>query len=155
MKHSDYDQQKKALQPFGELLDTMNVFLSEKRVRGFLQTMDDFFQISSSHSSFPVHVSETKNENIITAELPGVKKEQIKLEAYASHLTISIESHESQSGADDKSKAYFRKEAFQQSSRTVALSHPIDESGITASYQDGILEVRVRKPNGKSIRIHE
>jgi len=61
-------------EPFGDLMKSMNQLFHEKPVRGFLQTMDDFFKnpFASSASSFQVRVSETEEEHVISAELPGV-----------------------------------------------------------------------------------
>src|SRR4051794_33561432 len=88
------NHKNKKSEPFGELIKTMNDFFNEKPIRGFLQSMDDFFKTPFPPvSGFATETVETGNEYIITAELAGIKKEQIHLNIVGNYLTISVENH--------------------------------------------------------------
>lgn len=142
--------------PFGEIMKTMNDFLNEKPIRGFLQTMDDFFKSPFPFSpTFHVETTETKNEYLISAELPGVKREQIHLNVIGNNITISVENKVIEEEEDNHNQIYKHKFSRQQSSRTISLPQPINEKMIRASYRDGLLQVRIPLEKGKTIQLEE
>lgn len=140
----------------GDLMKSMNLFFNEKPVKGFLQTMDEFFKNPFPfHSPFHVDVRETSEEHIITAELPGVKREQIQLDVLDNYVTISVQSNEIYTEEDDNQKIIKRSQSMQRSSRTIPLPQPIIESKVKATYQNGLLKIRIPKQKGKQISIDE
>ncbi|MBS4190991.1 Hsp20/alpha crystallin family protein [Bacillus sp. FJAT-49705] len=151
------DQGRKAKnEPFGELMKSMNQFFHEKPVKGLLQTMDDFFKNPfPSHSSFHIDVHETAGEHIITAELPGVNREQIQLDVLDNYITITVNSNELFTEEDENQKIVKRRQSMQRSSRTIPLPQPINESKVKATYQNGLLQIRIPKQLGKKIIIDE
>ncbi|MFJ5715772.1 Hsp20/alpha crystallin family protein [Neobacillus sp. NPDC093127] len=143
-------------EPFRDLVKSMNDFFTEKPVRGFLQSIDDFFNTPFPAAvGFPVNSVETGKEHIITAELPGVKREQIHLNITGNYLTISVENNELETEEDDHNQVYRRKFMRQQSSRTISLPHAINEKKVKASYRDGLLQIRIPQEKGKIIEIEE
>ncbi|MDP4083838.1 MAG: Hsp20/alpha crystallin family protein [Bacillota bacterium] len=143
-------------EPFGDLVKSVNSFFNEKPVRGFLQTIDDFFKNPFPPGpSFHVDTVETNNEIIVSAELPGIKREQIQLDVLGNYLTISIENCEEEFEEDEVNQVYKRSQFREHSSRTIVLSHPINEKNIKASYRDGLLKIRIPQEKGKSISIEE
>jgi HSP20 family protein len=87
-----------------------------------------------------VDVLERDNDIIIIAELPGVKKEDIELEATKDSLEIKVDTPE---------KKYYK---------VVALPCGVKEDATDASYNNGVLEVRLKKveckkEKGKKIEI--
>lgn len=143
-------------EPFGDLMKSMNQFFNEKPVKGFLQTMDEFFRNPFPfQSSFHVDVRETEEQHIITAELPGVKREQIKLDILDNYVTISVQSNEIYTEEDENQKIIKRRQSMQRSSRTIPLPQPIIESKVKASYQNGLLKILIPKQKGKQIKIEE
>nr|WP_081799407.1 Hsp20/alpha crystallin family protein [Neobacillus jeddahensis] len=154
---NDNNNSKKPVpEPFREIVKSMNDFLTEKPIRGFLQSIDDFFK-----TPFPVgagfHVDkvETGTEYIITAELPGIKREQINLNISGNYLTISVENTELETEENDQTLFYRRKSTRQQSSRTISIPHVINEKLIKASYRDGLLQIRIPQEKGKVIEIDD
>ncbi|MBM4760901.1 Hsp20/alpha crystallin family protein [Bacillus sp. B15-48] len=141
--------------PFEDLFRTVNHFMQEPPVRGFLQHMDEFFKQPFPHVSFPIDVKDTGDRQIVTAQLPGVKKEQIAIDILGNHLTISVKQQDILTEEDDNNQIYRRSESIQRSSRTITFSHPIDESKVKASYQNGLLKITIPKQPGKKIEIIE
>lgn len=89
---------------------------------------------------------------VIRAELPGIDPQQdIEITAEAGSLTIRAERQEEQKEAH---RSEFRYGSF---SRTVTLPRQADTDHITASYDQGILEVTVpvreAKPEGRKIPV--
>lgn len=143
-------------EPFGELIKTMNSFLNEKPIRGFLQSIDEFFKSPFPPvSPFNVELIEKDHEYLISAELPGVKKEQIHLNAVGNYLTITVENNILETQEDEQNRTFSRRFSRQQSSRSISLPQPINEKKIKASYRDGLLQVRIPQEKGKNIPLED
>ncbi len=154
---SDKNNNKSQIpEPFRELAKSMNDFFTEKPIRGFLQSIDDFFKSPfPSGTGFHVETVETGKEFIITAELPGVKKEQVQLNITGNYLTITVENNELETVENEQSQIYQRKFLRQQSSRTISFPRPINEKLVKASYRDGLLQIRIPQEKGKVIEIED
>lgn len=88
-------------------------------------------------------VWETDTDVVYSFDLPGVPEERISIEVADGTLTVSAE-REKEEVAEDR---YYRVERrFGSYGRAVGLPQGVDESKISASYRDGVLEVRVPKP---------
>lgn len=157
MPPGDHNNGKKPVpEPFRELFKSMNDFFTEKPVRGFLQSIDDFFKTPFPvGSGFHVETVETGNDYLITAELPGVKKEQIHLNISGNYVTISVENKELETEEDDINKTFRQRFTRHQSSRTITLPHAINEKMVKASYRDGLLQIRIPQEKGKLIDIED
>lgn len=123
----------------------------------FYNMLDDFFSDSwpSRRSlvgdTFKVDVQENENEYIIEAELPGVKKEEIKLDLNDGKLGISVQREEN---INEEKKNYIHKERrFSSMSRTVYLENSKGE-GIKASLDNGLLSIKVPKMQKKNSSIN-
>ncbi|MDE3839345.1 heat-shock protein Hsp20 [Bacillus methanolicus] len=147
------DPKRNRQEPFGEIMKSMNDFFNEKPVKGFLQTIDEFFKSPFPPSSFHVDVTETDREHIVAAELPGVKKEQIHINVIGNYLTISVNRDETISEQNETTKSFRRRQSIQRTSRTIGFDQPINEKKVKASYKNGLLEIRIPKLKGKKIII--
>jgi len=139
---------------FGFFKKSMNQFFQEKPVKNFLQSMDEFFSNPFPNVSFPVSVKETENEHVITAELPGVNKEQIHIDIIDNRITISVTHLELVQEENNKQQIIHKSQTYKQSARTIALPYPVDENKVRAVYQNGLLTITVKKQKGKKISIH-
>lgn len=157
MLPSDKNNHKPQLpESFKDLFKSMNDFFTDKPMRGFLQSIDDFFKSPFPvGTGFQVDTVETGSEYIISAELPGVQKEQIQLNISGNYLTISVENKELETEENDLTHVYRRKYVRQQASRTIALPHAINENFVKASYRNGLLQIRIPQEKGKIIDIEE
>lgn len=150
--HFSNDSSKK--KGFGDLMQSMNEFFHEKPMRGMLQSIDDFFTSASNpFNSFPVDFNEHEDYYLITAELPGVKKEQINLEVYPNFVTISVMNMELYSEENEKNQVIRRKQSMNRSSRTIPFPTVVNEKDVKASYKDGLLQIKVDKQTGRKISI--
>lgn len=88
-------------------------------------------------------ISETEKEYLIKAELPDVKKEDVKVTLDNGALTISGERRHEK---EQKEENEIRVERFYGTfSRTFSLPENIDAKGIRAETKDGVLRVRIPK----------
>ena len=81
---------------------------------------------------------------VLKADLPGLRREDVDIEVKDGVLTISGERKDEH---EEKADGYYRVErTFGSFSRTLTLPKGIDAQGITADFADGVLEVKVPKP---------
>jgi HSP20 family protein len=151
--HLPENKHKKNKEPFGEIMKSMNSFFTERPIKGLLESIDEFFKNPFTQLSFPVELTETNKEYIITAELPGIKKEQIQIDFMGNQLNISINNLEELAEFDEINHSYRRRHSIQKSSRFVNLPFPIDEKQVKASYKDGLLQIIIPRKSGKAIQI--
>lgn len=150
------NNRKKLEPPFGELIKSMQHFFNEKPIRGFLQSVDDFFKTPFPQGfGFPVDTTDNGKEYIVSAELPGIKREQIQLNIQGHLLTISINNQQIELEEDEIHQVFKQKHFRQYSSRTIALPQAIDEKKIKAYYRDGLLQIHVPQERGKIIDIED
>ena len=91
----------------------------------------------------PVDILESKDSYLVRAELPGMRKEDLKTEVNEGIMTLSGERkfEEPASGVE-----YHRVERVTgKFSRSFYLPQTVKHEGIKATYRDGILEVQVPK----------
>ncbi|NOZ58736.1 MAG: Hsp20/alpha crystallin family protein [Euryarchaeota archaeon] len=99
-------------------------------------------------------VQETEKEVIVTAELPGVSKEDIKINATEREVEISAEVRREE---EEKKEGYLRRERqFSRFYRCLSLPAEVDPSRAKATYKNGVLELRLPKVKAEkktSIRV--
>jgi len=89
-------------------------------------------------------VWETENEIVYALDLPGVPEDKISVELDDGALTISAERERTQEESDERFYRFERR--YGTFSRTVGLPQGIAEGDVHADYNNGVLEVHVRKP---------
>jgi len=90
-----------------------------------------------------VELSEDKNNLVVTAELPGLKKEDIDVTLLDGVLTISGErkqERKTEEGGIHRSERYFGR--FE---RTITLPSEVAADAVKADYKDGLLTVTLPK----------
>lgn len=120
-----------------------------------LERIDQFFSQSLLKPGFKVRMQETKDQYVILAELPGVKKEDIHIEILDNELYIRAKYQEFLSLEDGKNNTYQHKKTYRSMSRRIFLYHPVYENQIKATYQNGLLTVVLKKKRGKTVNIKE
>lgn len=96
-------------------------------------------------------IKETDKEYIIEADLPGVKKEDIRLELRDDVLTIGVEHNEQ---IDEKSENYIRKERRYGSYCRSFSVDGVKRENIKAKYNDGVLTVHLPKAEEQKPKTH-
>ena len=103
-----------------------------------------FWNTPAGNNGFRTDISETNDAYKLEAELPGFKKEDIKVDIDDDTLTIKAEHSESNDEQNDEGE-YVRRERYYGSySRSFNVSE-IDVDGITAAYESGILTLNMPK----------
>jgi len=93
---------------------------------------------------------ETEDNYVLRADLPGVSEGDVKIELDDNVLTIS---GERKSAHKEAKEGYYRVErAYGSFSRTLTLPEGVDADAISASFDRGVLEVNVPKPEQRKPR---
>lgn len=90
-----------------------------------------------------VDISETDGEYLIKAELPEVKKEDVKVTVEDGVLTLYGERRQDK---EEKGTRFHRVErSFGSFVRSFTLPESIEEGGVRADYKDGVLNLHLPK----------
>jgi HSP20 family protein len=89
-------------------------------------------------------VSEKDNTYVVHADMPGVKKEDIKIEIDGNEVSISAETKNEKEVKDGervlRSERYYGKV-----SRSFTLANEVDEAAASAKFENGVLELALPK----------
>ena len=91
-----------------------------------------------------VDVWETENELVYAFDLPGIPEDKISVEYEEGALTVTAERERTQELSDDRFYRFERR--YGTFARTIALPQGVAEDAVSADYKNGVLEIRVRKP---------
>ncbi|MDP9376118.1 MAG: Hsp20/alpha crystallin family protein [Actinomycetota bacterium] len=93
---------------------------------------------------------EKEDSFVLRADLPGMKEEDLSIEFEDNVLTLS---GERKSESEESGEGFHRVErAFGSFSRTLTLPKGIDPESISAEFENGVLEVRIPKPEERKPR---
>jgi HSP20 family protein len=93
---------------------------------------------------------ETDEHFVLKADLPGLTEADVNVEVEDNVLTVS---GERKAEHEDKREGYVRVErAFGSFRRSLTLPEGIDPDGVQASFDKGVLEVRIPKPEERKPR---
>ncbi len=98
---------------------------------------------SDSVWSPTVDISETENQYEVNAEVPGLKKEDIKLSVEDNVLTLSGERKVEKE--TDKKNYHRIERVYGKFERSFRLPKEVDAENIKASYKNGVLTVHIPK----------
>ena len=104
-----------------------------------------------------VNITELKDEFMLSLAVPGMKKDDFKIDVDGNMLPISSEKEESK---EEKDKKFTRKEYnYSSFSRSFTLPQEINREKIDARYEDGVLKISLprkeeaKKPEAKHIAV--
>jgi HSP20 family protein len=90
-----------------------------------------------------VDVIDSGNEYVVKAELAGLKKENVEIEVGTNELSLTAKSEVEK---EEKGKTYLHRErAFSTFRRYIGFAESIDTQKVSASMNEGILEVKLPK----------
>lgn len=97
-----------------------------------------------------VNITETKDDYLVSLAVPGMKKDDFKIDVDGNMLTISSEKEETK---EEKDKRFTRKEYnFSSFTRTFTLPEEINKEKIEAKYEEGVLKIALpRKEEAKKL----
>ena len=104
---------------------------------------DSFFNESRQKEIMKTDIKEGENEYTLEIEMPGIKKENVKIELSNGYITISAENNNE---VEEKEKNYIRRERHYGSfTRSFYVGDKVEMNDINASMDNGILSITVPK----------
>ncbi len=101
------------------------------------------------------NIKETAKEFVVQFDIPGVKKEEVKIEFENGRITVSGERKKS---TEEKDEKHFLSETYFGSfMRSFTLPTAVDENKIDAKYESGVLTIALPKTQAsksKEVKIH-
>jgi HSP20 family protein len=123
-------------------------------LRDMHHMIDDVIRSSFSDLTMPTYpyadVSETGENYTVTAEVPGLKKEDIQLRVQENILSLRINK---QAQKDEETRTYRHVERFYGTfERHFPFASSIDPNRVKATYKDGLLEIVLPKAESARAR---
>lgn len=122
----------------------------------FYNMFDDFFDDglfgvrNLRNDTFKMDVKEQEQGYLIEAELPGIKKEEIKLDYQDGRLMISISRQEE---VNEEKENYIHRERRTSSMQRSLYLKDVNIQGIEAKLEDGVLKISLPKTEVASNRL--
>lgn len=104
-------------------------------------------------------ISENDKEYLVKAELPGAKKEDIRVTVDGSYVAISAEVKEEkkETRKHDGERTLLHETHYGSWSRAFTLPHEVDDKTAAASFENGVLSLTLPKrapASGHTLAIH-
>jgi HSP20 family protein len=125
--------------PFNELVDDL--------FKGFLVRPLAYDGRGDGAASLPrakVDVAERNGAYVVTAELPGVKKEDIQVTTDGAQVTLAAEVKREREVEKDE-RVLHTERTFGKVTRSFTLPQEVDESKAEAKFENGVLQLTLPK----------
>ena len=123
--------------PFNELVDDL--------FKGFLvRPLSYDGRGESTLSRMKVDVAERNGAYTVTAELPGIKKDDIQVTIDGAQVTLAAEVKREREASQDE-RLLHTERVFGKVSRSFTLPQEVDEAKAEAKFRDGVLELTLPK----------
>ena len=117
----------------------------------FSDMFDDMFTAPTSYGVMSTDIHKKDGDYILDIELPGYKKEDIKISLEKGTLSISAHKSETQEEKDAKGNLIRQERYTGETSRSFYVGDGIKDSDVKASYKDGILTISVPSEEKKQV----
>lgn len=115
---------------------------------------DRFSRISTIPEGFDfapaAELQENKNEYMLRLDLPGVGKDEVKIEVDGNRITVSGERKEEKEEKD--AKRYFAESYYGSFLRSFTLPEDIDEKQVKAQFKDGVLKISIPRSGERAVK---
>ena len=126
-------------------------YLANKNSNVLDDLWDNVFTGFNTNRLMKTDVHEKDGKYIMDIDLPGYKKDDVKISLYNGNLTISAEKNESNEEKDAKGNLIRQERYSGETSRSFYVGDGIKDSDVKASYKDGILTISVPSEEKKQV----
>ena len=123
--------------PFNDLVDDF--------FKGFLVRPVSYEGAREALPRVKVDVAEKNGAYKVTAELPGVKKDDIQVSIDGAQVTLSAEVKQEKEAAAQDERVLHTERVFGKVTRSFTLPQEVDEAKAEAKFRDGVLELTLPK----------
>jgi HSP20 family protein len=122
--------------PFNDLVDDL--------FKGFLVRPMGYEAREAVAPRIKVDVAEKNGAYLVTAEVPGVKKDDIRVSVDGNQVTLEAEVKREREATQDERVLHIER-AYGKATRSFTLPQELDEAKVEAKYRDGVLELTLPK----------
>ena len=115
----------------------------EKTIEDMFESMGPAFTLAERTWKPPMDMNETPEEVIIVAEVSGVDKDDLEVEI--SSKAVRIQGNRFAKHCPSNASYRLAENQYGRFERILFLPAPIDPEVVSASYQNGLLEIRLAK----------
>lgn len=131
----------------------MKTYLQKRNSGDVFDVFEDFFKpmfYDEQLDSMRTDIKETDKDYQLSIEMPGFKKDEIKVALENGYLTVSAEKNEQQEEGSENAK-YLRKECRVSCQRSYYVGDQVQEEAVKAKYENGMLLLSVPKEEPKKL----
>lgn len=144
------------IRPSGRTLAPRGFDGFENEVRRLFE--EAFGEVETIGWTPAVEVTETADELMLTAELPGMSREDVEIELEDDVLTIRGVKEEEKEEEKEEGEVTYRvaERSYGEFSRSFTVPSTVEAEDISAEFRDGVLEVHMPKTSearGRKIEI--
>ena len=110
---------------------------------------DDFFKGKEKSNLMKTDIRETDNSFILDIDLPGYKKEDIKVDVTDGYLTINAKTS-TENNEEEKGKFVRRERFMGEVSRSFYVGDDVETENIKAAFKNGTLCLEIPKVDSES-----
>ena len=110
---------------------------------------DDFFKGKEKSNLMKTDIRETDNSFILDIDLPGYKKEDIKVDVTDGYLTINAKTS-TENNEEEKGKFVRRERFMGEVSRSFYVGEDVETENIKAAFKNGTLCLEIPKVDSES-----
>ncbi|WP_307740036.1 Hsp20 family protein [uncultured Parolsenella sp.] len=113
----------------------------------FDDVFGDWLAPVSTPADFKMDVEDAGDKYVVSAHVPGVKRDQIDVELNEGRLSITVDKKDSD---EENAKNYLQKETGEYTCTRGVFLKDAATAGLTAKLADGVLTVNVPKQDAKA-----
>ena len=113
----------------------------------FDDVFGDWLAPVSTPADFKMDVEDAGDKYVVSAHVPGVKRDQVDVELNEGRLSITVNKKDSD---EEKAKNYLQKETGEYTCTRGVFLKDAATAGLTAKLTDGVLTVNVPKQDAKA-----
>jgi len=135
-----------------EMEDVFNALMQGMEVSGLLPATEIRRRmIPAIRGSFRVDVREHDEEVIVVADMPGIDRKNVSIRL-RDPRTLEISTKEAEEKEEEEEGYFMRERVYGTMSRIVTLPADVSDEDATATFKNGVLEIRLRKVAPESVR---
>ena len=136
---------RRALVPYFRPFSLIN------EIEGFAQGIwDSWKPLNIAESLMPrMDMYEEKGDLVLKAELPGIKEKDVEITLEGERLTIKAEKVDE---VTEDVTHHTRERYYGRYYRSLALPYPVKQDEVSATFNEGILELRLPKANDTKVK---
>jgi HSP20 family protein len=119
--------------------------------RRFTRPMAGTFE--SAPPEIRLDVTEREKDYVVRAEVPGAKKEDVRVQIDGNYVSISADVRKEKETKDDDGRVLLKESSHGTATRGFSLAYEVDDKASSAKLDNGVLTLTLPKRQGAGSRL--